>query len=170
LYGPPGTLEALGGLLGAGGAESLRDTFPFHAVDAGDTVEVGGCRFRFLRTDHPGHTLAIRVESSAGTITYSADTGPNVDLASFAQGSYLLVCEATYQEGKVGGPVHLTARQAGETARRAGVRELAITHIWPTFDLQVTLAEARSAAGDIPVRWARPGEVFAVGHDQGEGI
>jgi ribonuclease BN (tRNA processing enzyme) len=170
LYGPAGTLEALGGLLGAGGAEGLGDTFPFRAVDAGDTVEVGGCRFRFLRTDHPGHTLAIRVETGTGTLTYSADTGPNADLAGFARGSDLLICEATYQEGKVGGPVHLTARQAGETARRAGVRELAITHIWPTFDPQVTLAEARSTAGDIPVRWARSGAVFSVGHNQGGGI
>ncbi len=163
LYGPPGTLEALGGLLGADGAKGLGETFPFTAVDAGDTVEVAGCRLRFLRTDHPGHTHAIRVESGAGTFTYSADTGPKADLASFARGSDLLVCEATYQEGKVGAPVHLTARQAGETARKAGVRELAITHIWPTFDPAVTLAEARSAVGGIPVRWARTGEVFAIG-------
>ncbi|HSS48330.1 MAG TPA: MBL fold metallo-hydrolase, partial [Thermoanaerobaculia bacterium] len=167
LYGPPGTLEALGGLLGADGAAGLGDTFPFRAVDAGDTVDVAGCRLRFLRTDHPGHTLAIRVEAGAGTLTYSADTGPNADLAGFAQGSDLLVCEATYQEGKVGGAAHLTARQAGETARRAGVRELAITHIWPTFDPQVTLAEARSAAAGIPVRWARPGEVFSIGEARG---
>jgi ribonuclease BN (tRNA processing enzyme) len=170
LYGPPGTLEALGGLLGADGAAGLGDTFPFRAVDAGETVEVAGCRLRFLRTDHPGHTLAIRVDSSAGAFTFSADTGPQADLAGFAQGCDLLVCEATYQEGKAGAPVHLTARQAGETARRAGVRELAVTHIWPTFDPEVTLAEARAAAGGIPVRWARPGEVFTVGSEGAGGI
>src|ERR1700681_4202908 len=69
LFGPPGTLEALGGLLGANGAAGLGDTFPFRAVDAGDTVEVAGCRLLFLRTDHPGHPLAIRVETGAGTLT-----------------------------------------------------------------------------------------------------
>ena len=163
LYGPPGTLEALGNLLGSGGPENLGETFPFRAVNAGDTVEVGGIRLSFLRTDHPGITHAIRAETPDGTLTYSADTGPNADLAGFAQGSDLLVCEATYQEGKVGGPVHLTGRQAGETARRAGVRELAITHVWPTFDPQVSVEEARATAGDVPVRWARPGEVFSIG-------
>lgn len=163
LYGPPGTLEALGNLLGPGGAENLGETFPFQAVNAGDKVEVGGIRLSFLRTDHPGITHAIRAETPEGALTYSADTGPNADLAGFAQGSDLLVCEATYQEGKIGGPVHLTGRQAGETARRAGVRELAITHVWPTFDPQVSVEEACETAGAVPVRWARPGEVFSIG-------
>ncbi|HEX4962266.1 MAG TPA: MBL fold metallo-hydrolase [Thermoanaerobaculia bacterium] len=165
LYGPPGTLEALGGLLGPDGAKGLAETFPFQAVDEGNPVTAGDFRLSFLRTDHPGHTLAIRVETSAGTLTYSADTGPNADLAGFAQGSDLLLCEATYQEGKAGAPVHLTARQAAETALRAGARELAVTHVWPTFDPQVTLAEARSAAPGLPMRWAHPDEVFPIAKD-----
>lgn len=161
LYAPPGSLETLGLLMD--GAEKLRETFPFHPVEEGKTVEVCGMRLSFLRTQHPIHTLAIRAGTDAGTLTYSADTGPETDLAGFAKGSDLLLCEATYQEGKIGAPVHLSARQAAETAVRAGVRELAVTHIWPTFDPQVTLAEARDAAGDLPVRRARLGEVFEVG-------
>jgi ribonuclease BN (tRNA processing enzyme) len=164
LHAPPGALESLGGLLGKDGVESLRRTFPYRSIEEGQALEVGGIRLSFLRTDHPIHTLAIRAETPAGTLTYSADTGPGADLAGFAAGSDLLICEATYQEGKVGPPVHLTARQAGDTARRAGVRELAVTHVWPTFDPGISVAEARDAAGGIPVRWARPGEVFQIGN------
>ncbi len=163
LYCPPGVRETLGKLLGEGGWEDLGEAFEFHTVDAGDRVEISGFRLRFLRMDHPAHTLGIRAETSGGTLTYSADTHTGADLAGFAQGSDLLLCEATYQEGKIGGPVHLSARQAGDAARRAGVRELALTHVWPTFDPQVSLAEARAAAGDLPVRWARSGEVFDIG-------
>ncbi len=162
LYCPPGTRETLAPLLMQGGLEELERAFDFHVVDAGDTVEIAGVRLRFLRMDHPAHTLGMRAETDAGTLTYSADTHTGADLAGFASGSDLLLCEATYQEGKVGGPVHLTARQAGETARRAGVRELVLTHVWPPFDPRVSVEEARAAAAGLTVRWATPGEVFDV--------
>lgn len=163
LYCPPGTRETLAGLLMEGGWESLGEAFDFHVVDAGQTVEIGGVRLELLRTDHPAHTLAIRAEAGGRVLTYSADTGPKADLAGFARGSDLLLCEATYQEGKRGAPVHLSAREAAETALKAGVKELALTHFWPTFDPEVSLREGREAAGDLPVRWARRGECFEIG-------
>lgn len=162
LYAPPGAREVLGSFLDPDGVEKLSEALDFHVIDEGETAEVAGVRFTFLRTDHPIHTLAIRGEISAETFTYSADTGPGADLAGFAQGSDLLICEATYQDDKMGAPLHLSARQAGRTARIAGVRELALTHVWPTFDPGVSLEEARQETGEIPVRWAGPGEVFEI--------
>jgi ribonuclease BN (tRNA processing enzyme) len=161
VYGPPGIREVLAGLMVGEGIEKIDRFFDFHAVDEGDEVEVGGLRLTFARMAHPIHTLAVRAEGE-GTLTYSADTGPDSDLASFARGSDMLLCEATYQEGRVGAPVHLTARQAGETASRAGVRQLVLTHHWPTFDPEVSLSEGIEAAGDIRVHLARPGAVFEV--------
>ena len=104
----------------------------------------------------------MRLESEEGILTYSADTGPNADLAGFARGSDLLLCEATYQEGKIGTPVHLSAAQAAETAARAEARGLVLTHVWPTFDPRISVEEARAAAGDIRVEWAAPGAAFTV--------
>jgi ribonuclease BN (tRNA processing enzyme) len=163
LYCPPGTRETLAPLLMEGGWEELGQAFDFHTVEAGDAVEIAGIRLSFLRMDHPPHTLGVRAETDAGVLTYSADTHTGADLAGFARGSDLLLCEATYQEAKMGGPVHLSAAQAGEAARRAGVRELALTHVWPTFDPRISVEEAGAAAGGIPVRWARSGEVFDLG-------
>jgi ribonuclease BN (tRNA processing enzyme) len=164
VYAPPSTLEALGGLLGPTGAKQLAEAFDVHPIDAGEAIELAGVRFTFLRTDHPAHTLAMRAETPRGTLTYSADTGPNVDLARFAQGSDLLLCEANYQDARMGAPLHLSARQAAGIARQAGARALALTHIWPTLDPQVSLREAREEAGEpLPIRWAGPGEVFEIG-------
>lgn len=162
LFGPPGTLEALGGLLGEDGIDKLAEVFDFQAVDEGSEVYLAGVRLSFQRTAHPIHTLAIRAASESGVLVYSADTGPGGDLAPFAQGADLFLCEATYQNGWQGKPVHLTAAQAGETARQAAVGALVLTHLWPTLDPDVSLAEARETAGEIPVRLARPGEVHSV--------
>jgi ribonuclease BN (tRNA processing enzyme) len=63
----------------------------------------------------------------------------------------------------MGPPLHLSARQAAGIARQAGARELALTHVWPTLDPRVSLREARETAGDLPIRWAGPGEVFEIG-------
>lgn len=163
VYAPPGSQERLGGLLDPNGAERLAEAFDFHTVDAGEEVEIAGVRCTFLRTAHPIHTLAVRAETSAGALTYSADTGPAADLAGFARGSDLLLCEATYQNARMGEPLHLSARQAAETAVRAGARELALTHLWPTLDPEVSLKEAREAAGGLPIRWAGPGTIFEIG-------
>ncbi|HEX2224249.1 MAG TPA: MBL fold metallo-hydrolase [Thermoanaerobaculia bacterium] len=161
VYGPPGIKEVLAGLMVGEGIEKIERWFDFRAVDEGDEVEVGGLRLTFARMSHTIHTLAVRAEG-AGSLTYSADTGPEADLAGFARGSDFLLCEATYQEGRVGAPVHLSARQAGDTARRAGVRQLALTHHWPTFDPEVSLSEGIEAAGEVRVHLARPGVTFEV--------
>lgn len=141
---------------------TFREVFDFHPLEERSVVEVGGVRARFLRTDHPNTTLASRFETGSGVLTFSADTGPGADLGAFARGSDLLLCEATYQEARQGAPVHLTARQAGETARRAGVPDLLLTHFWPPHDRAVTLAEAQAAAGGVRVRLATPGAGFDV--------
>jgi ribonuclease BN (tRNA processing enzyme) len=163
VYGAPGTQEFLERLVDGEPGDRLDVTYDFREVDEGGTMEVAGVRFSFLRTDHPGHTLAVRAESATGSLTYSADTGPQADLAAFARGTDLLLCEATYQNARKGAPLHLTAEQAAETARRAGAGQLVLTHFWPGNDLEISRREAEAAAGGIPVHLARPGALFEVG-------
>ncbi|HEY0782697.1 MAG TPA: MBL fold metallo-hydrolase [Thermoanaerobaculia bacterium] len=156
LYAPAGTLDVFTHFLPGETPEKVDKVFELREIAEGTRIEVGGIRMRFLRTEHPVLTLAVRAESPAGSLTYSADTGPHVDLAGFARGTDVLLCEATYQNEKRGAPVHLTAAEAGNVAHRARVGELLLTHIWPTFDPALSVQEAQTAAGEIPVRpvWA----------------
>lgn len=164
LYCPQEVWQRMPLLLGdpPEGEKGFGQSFDFHPTEAGGVVEVCGLRVSFLRTDHPNYCLALRLESEDGVLTYSADTGPGADLAGFAQGSDLLLCEATYQEGRVGAPVHLTARQAGETALRAEARQLVVTHVWPELDPRRSVEEASAAGRDLQVEWAAPGATFEV--------
>lgn len=144
------------------GAMKIDEAFDFHPLEDGGEADVLGVRFRSARTAHPVETLALRAETGGKVVAYSADTGPAADLTDLARGADLFVCEACYQDAAMGGPVHLSARQAADLARRAGVRDLALTHVWPTLDPQVSLAEARDAAGEVRVELAQAGRVFEI--------
>ncbi len=76
------------------------------------------------------------------------DTGRTDDLRSVCQDADALVIESTYLEEEVEMArdfAHLTARQAGELAARAGVRHLILTHVSRRYRERDILAEARAA-------------------------
>lgn len=141
---PDGVAEKLGALMGADSAHGLWEGLSFRAVSEGDEVKVGELSLRFALTDHPVPTVAVRAESDGKALVYSSDTGPEGGVAALAEGADLFVCEATYQGATADKPWphHLTAREAGQLGRTAGVRRLMITHLWPTLDPGRSVAEA----------------------------
>ena len=111
-------------------------------------MSVGGLDFTFSRTDHGPETLAMRVGGGGRSMGYSADTGPAWSLEALGPGLDLALCEATFLRDQEGTAQHLSARQAGASARQAGARRLMLTHIWPTIDTERSRAEATDAYGD----------------------
>jgi ribonuclease BN (tRNA processing enzyme) len=85
---------------------------------------------------------------------YSADSGPAWSLEALGPGIDLAVCEATFLHDREGTSPHMSARQAGTTARAAGVGRLLISHIWPIVDPTESAAEASAAFG-APVECAQ---------------
>ena len=88
----------------------------------------------------------MRIESSNGTLVYSADTSYNHDLVDFAANCDLLLCEANLLNRDKGeAPVHLTAYESGDIARKANARRLLLTHLWPGYNPGEVLEEAKAA-------------------------
>jgi ribonuclease BN (tRNA processing enzyme) len=134
----------------------------WHDVTDGDRVEVGTLALSFSRTDHPPETLAVRVDAAGGgALAYSADTGPGWSLEALGSGIDLALCEATVPIAQEGRMQHLSARQAGASARAAGVRHLVLTHLWPMLDPEESRADGADAFG-APVEVASTGARFAV--------
>jgi ribonuclease BN (tRNA processing enzyme) len=131
----------------AASGRSASGLLRWHRVAAGDRVPVGDATCTFRRTDHEGTTLAVRIEGTAGTVGYSADTGPGWALAELGPDLDLLLCEATFTTDREGRERHLSGRQAGILARTAGVRRLVITHRRPTTDATGVLREASEGFG-----------------------
>lgn len=132
-----------------------------------DGAGVGaGIRCSFSATDHGPPTLAVRVDvggrpghGPARSLAYSADTGPGWSPEQLGPGIELLLCEATYTRDHEGEARHLSGRQAGSTARAAGVGRLVLTHRRPSVAEGALAAEADDAFGR-PVHLAAPGRVF----------
>jgi ribonuclease BN (tRNA processing enzyme) len=162
VYAPAGMAERLAAALGGDGDLRMTAAFDFVTLEPGPW-QVGPLRVTAARMNHPVETFGLRAEHRGAVLAYSADTGPGAALVTLAAGADLLLCEASFLDAP-GLPedLHLTARQAGEHATRAGVGELVLTHIIPWHDQARSRAQAAEAfAGPLSV--AAAGQQFTVG-------
>ena len=122
--------------------------FPNTALSA-RTVEHGGAP-----------AVAWRVETSHASFAYSGDSGVCDALVDAARDVDLFVCEAA---ARVGDDQrmrhrHLTPRQAGDIARRAGARALWLTHYDGRDPEAVMLEDARASGYAGTIRVAQDGD------------
>jgi ribonuclease BN (tRNA processing enzyme) len=116
----------------------------WHVIDETSTAKIGGLSFSFSRTDHGPETLAVRADGLGAAVAYSADTGSAWELSSLGDGIGLALVEATLDPEHEDVVQHLSGRQAGATAERAGARALVLTHIDPDVPKEAQLAEAQT--------------------------
>jgi len=108
--------------------------------------ELGPFRVSYAPMNHPTPTNAVRVEYGDRSLVYSADTGESTELVELAQGADVLLCEASVGRDEEQVPdLHLTGRQAGEHAARAGVDRLIVTHVPPWNSRQEAVDDAAAA-------------------------
>lgn len=162
VYGPPGVATRMAGAYGVERPEGMTQEFDFHEWSGGVTHAVGPLRITVARVAHPVPCFAMRVEHEGRVLVYSGDTGPCEALVDLSRDADLLLSEASNQEGGDNPrDLHMTGRQAGEAATRAGVRRLVLTHVPPWYDGAVAIAEARPVF-DGPLELAQPGSTYDI--------
>lgn len=163
VYGPAGAAERLTRALGSD-HPGMTSAFEFTSLTPGMTA-IGPLRITVGRVNHPVETFAFRIEHGGKVLAYSADTAPCDDLVGLASGADVLLCEASFVDAPDLPPdLHLTARQAGEHASRAGVGQLVLTHLVPWNDPAVSQEQA-SAAFSGPLLLASCGLTLLGGQD-----
>ncbi len=110
-------------------------------IAKGDVIETDHWRIQVAEVPHaqPYLTcLAYRMDTDAGSMVYSGDTGPSPALEQLAKDCDLLIHMCSYITGSVdnratqlGTSGHLEAARA---AAAAGARRLVATHIYDQFD------------------------------------
>jgi ribonuclease BN (tRNA processing enzyme) len=122
-----------------------------------EPVEVGPFRVQTMPVVHPVDAFAISVTTGGRSLVYSGDTGPCDELAAFAAGADVFLCEASFRDDATNPPdLHMTGSDCGRTATGAGVGRLVLTHIPPWHDPRAAYAEARTT-------WQGPLDVAVAG-------
>lgn len=137
--------------------------FDHRPLSDGAQLEIGPLQIQVRAVCHPVESYAFRIVAGDEVLCYSGDSDACPALDEIAAGADLFLCEAGYVEGRddrfTG--VHLTGRRAGQTAVRAGVSSLALTHIPAWTDPAMPEAEAREV-WDGPLRVVRAFDVLEV--------
>jgi ribonuclease BN (tRNA processing enzyme) len=157
VYGPAGSGERIAAAYDVPVAE-LADVLEFHEVRPG-TFGIGPIEVTAAPALHPVPAHALRLSAGGRSLVYTGDTAACAEVEALATGADVLLAEASFRAEVTNPPgLHLTAREAGEIAARAGVGRLVVTHVPPWYDPKDAAAEA-SAAFDGPVTYAVPGMV-----------
>jgi ribonuclease BN (tRNA processing enzyme) len=168
LYGPPGMIEmtrAIGQAIGFG--DQLERAFVLREFDCAAALALGPLNLEFQEVPHFIQTFACRIVGASGSsFTYGADCRYNEVLVELAQGTDLLLVEATAGGARsepdpdgTGG--HMTAREAGTLARRADARRVLISHFSDELDRGLLRSEAELGFGGV-VELAAEGRSFVI--------
>jgi ribonuclease BN (tRNA processing enzyme) len=161
VYGPAGSGERIGLIHGQGDDSGLMKQFSFHTLTPGVT-RIGPFEVGLAHMNHPVETFGFRFSYGGRSLVYTGDTGQTDAVPRLAKGADVFLSEAAFLEGPGLPPdLHLTARQAGSYAARAGVGRLVLTHLQPWNDPDAARAEAATAFA-CPIDVAVAGQVIAL--------
>jgi len=151
LYAPPDGREMFRRLSGCWHDDQLIEkAFAVTEYDPDGAPFIGPFAVRFREVQHYTRTFACELRTEKGSrFTFGADCGPDEALDQFAAGTDLLMVEATLVDAGSDDERrgHMTPREAGETARRAGARRLVVTHFSDELDPEWVRSEATQGYG-----------------------
>ena len=153
VYGPARTAERMSYIHGLDGDDlGVTKRFRFETLEPG-RIALGPFDVRLVHVNHPVETFAFRFAHAGRSLVYTGDTGETEAVPALAAEADVFLSEAAFLERPDLPPnIHLTARQAGAYASRAGVGRLVLTHLVPGNSPDDALAEAATEfQGDLGV-------------------
>jgi ribonuclease BN (tRNA processing enzyme) len=146
LYALPGALDAVLALDHPG---MLAEAYELREFSAGASLRIGPFSADTRMLEHPAPNAGVRLTAGHEALMYTGDSGPSPHIAELADGTGLLVAEASYvhrvpEESR---QYLSSASQAGQEAARASARRLLLTHLMPGTDHGAARAAASAEYG-----------------------
>jgi ribonuclease BN (tRNA processing enzyme) len=109
---------------------TMKDVTTGLGYDEEDEFMLGPFGIKFCRTKHPVQSFAVKVYDESGCVVYTGDSSYFEELAEFAKGADLIICECNLYSGQDGSLLgHMNSRDAANIAEAAGANHLLLTHL-----------------------------------------
>jgi ribonuclease BN (tRNA processing enzyme) len=136
IFGPKGIEKLIDGISSARDYKLREQPFPLKVVEVDDLEKfeiVPGIEAVTMSTPHTAESHAIHIRDGETTLIYSADTGFDEKVATFAAGVGLMLLECSFVHEKPNDK-HLLLREAIHLIRKAKPRRAMLTHFYPEWD------------------------------------
>jgi ribonuclease BN (tRNA processing enzyme) len=106
-------------------------------------IAQAGITIEWVRTQHDIECYGMKVTDGVKTILYTADTGPQTNWGDYSPD--LLIVEGTYlhKDTPAEPRGHLSVKEAATLATKIGAKKCIITHLYPLYDRNELLQEAK---------------------------
>ncbi len=143
VYGPDGIEEYYDRCV----ASLLRKPRPFsvHVAALQGKFDLGRMDILVQRTVHSDDSVAYRFEEDEKVLVITGDCDYDEGIVMLSQGADVLITDCSYPDVlKTSG--HMTPQECGQVAKRAGVKKLVLSHIYPSpFPEEERVKEAKAA-------------------------
>ncbi len=104
--------------------------FALRIVPIQDTLDFEPFHVSTAKTIHSQDSIAYRFECEGKSVVFTGDADYDQGLISLAENADLLIADCSFPDSmKAAG--HLSAKECGSIARKAGVKKLVLSHLYP---------------------------------------
>ena len=114
-------------------------------------VELDNIKVFSKPVKHTKNSIGFRVEAGGKIFSYSGDSGMIENLIDLSMNADLAIIESSFP-AQMRHDLHLTSAEAGIIARKANVKKLVLTHLYPICDENIIKLQAeREFGGEVIV-------------------
>lgn len=131
----------------------FKNAFIQNEINEDTILTFDDMKISFKLMSHPIRTYGLIVEKDGKRFVYTSDTKYCDALKEITSNADLALCECNLLEkDRTEDAYHLSAKQVGQIAADMNVKKLLLTHIWPEYDVNEILNEAKTNfAGDVEI-------------------
>ncbi|MCC5889055.1 MAG: MBL fold metallo-hydrolase [Alkalibacterium sp.] len=127
-------------------------------------IAIGPFDVYHMKTLHPVPCYAFKIieRESGKCLVFTADSGYMEKFSEFAEGADCLLADSNFYRGMENHSVHMTAKECGVIAEKAGINQLILTHLPQTGNHADLVEQAEEYAPETKVKLAEKNKNYII--------